>query len=102
MAVGKANAKTNGVNNPKALATIKKDARPLTSKGSNSRNALATSSTKVNTSIVINNDALTWRSRYLCKVFNFYRANVERMPRLGNSKVVVNSTHLCVYAFKIF
>jgi hypothetical protein len=41
----------------------------------------------VNTSIVIANDALTWRNRYLCKVFKFYRANVERMRRIGNSKM---------------
>jgi hypothetical protein len=87
MAIGKANEKTNGINNPKAWATIKNDAWPFTSNGSNSRKALPTSSTKVNTSIVMANDAHTWRNRYLCKVFKFYRVNVERMRRIGNSKM---------------
>src|SRR6185312_272211 len=73
MAIGNAKAKTNGVSSRNALPTIQNVAWPRTISGSNSCSELPTSSTKVNTNMVITNDASTCRNRYRCNVFKHYR-----------------------------
>ena len=45
---------------------------PLMSRGRISLSTLPSSSTKVNTATVSNNEASTWRVRYLCSVFIWF------------------------------
>jgi hypothetical protein len=73
MAIGNAKANMKGINNPKAFITIRNVAWPFTSSGRISRSALPTNNTKVNTNIVITNEAIIWRNKYLCNVFKFYQ-----------------------------